>query len=271
MASFNSTGRVFGASIIQLPDWAPGFAGVWKEPGRDQAQKLQPCVFIEEKMRTRVNEESIVTIELHHEEAKALYENLADRDNWTARLLLENIHQQEKLIRKRAKTAIFRRLGKSFYYVLVVGLFAFIIASGAWQKPFNEWKEILFPKHKIADTTEGPGTPRYESLTYRKKSTEPEIILYYPIARGSVCASNMWEILTGRSLHWIPPAERAIIIKSWQSENPSLTLKPGSYQNPFWIGPVTCFSGDYQAQIEKLPDYSWYNWDWFTYQKLPKH
>jgi hypothetical protein len=247
------------------------------KPDRETTDKnlprseLRPPSFTGRKMRTRINEESIVAIELHHEEAKALYDNLADRDNWMARLLLENIHQQEELIRKRAKTAIFRRLGKSFYYVLVVGVFGFIIASGAWQKPFNEWKDILFPKHEIADTTEGPGAPRYGSLPYQKKGTAPEITLYYPVARGTVSNATMWSTLTGRSLHWLTPAERAIIIKSWQSENPSLTLKPGSYQNPFWIGPVTSFSGDYQAQIEKLPDYSWYNLNWFTYQKLPKH
>jgi hypothetical protein len=263
-------------------------------------------------MRTRVNKESIVAIELHREEAKALYENLSDRDNWTARLLLENLHQQEELIRKRAKTAIFRRLGNAFYYVLLVGLFAFIVASRAWQKPFNEWKDILFPKHQVADTSGGQsivkpepwqvsipgeafeveqsrwhdeqaavymyaynrfghGAPRYGSPPYQKKHSEPPIILYYPVARGSVINATMGSILAGRSLHWVTPADRARIIKSWQSENPSLTLKLGSYQNPFWIPPVTSFSGDYEAQLKKLPEYSWYTLNWSVKQKIQKH
>jgi hypothetical protein len=82
-------------------------------------------------------------------------------------------------------------------------------------------------------------------------------IFYYPIARGSIVRDSMCGILSGRTLHWVEPAERVRIFKGWQAENIRIP-KPGSYQNPYWIPPVTSFSGDYEAQIKKLPDYSWY-------------
>jgi hypothetical protein len=72
----------------------------------------------------------------------------------------------------------------------------------------------------------------------------PGMPLYYPLPGGTGVESNMFCILAGRSLHDVEPAARAKIIKAMQAENPALKLEPGSYQNPYWITPVTSFNYD---------------------------
>jgi hypothetical protein len=102
---------------------------------------------------------------------------------------------------------------------------------------------------------------------------EPDPTVYYPMAptvHGFWGRATMYELIAGRALHGLLPQWRNPIIKAWQAENPSLDLEPGSFQNPYWIPATTSFNYDYrQAQLNLVPDYCWYIWNWSVKQKLP--
>jgi hypothetical protein len=114
------------------------------------------------------------------------------------------------------------------------------------------------------------GSYHYEWLRRFQSAHPIGPIVYYPKARASCSDATMYELIAGRALHMLRPADRVPIIKEWQAEKPSLKLPLGSFQNPYWIPPTTSFNYDYtQALFKSVPAYSWYDWNWFVKQKLP--